>query len=83
MLEADQVVTAIRRILAGEVFVSDSMAASILKKVAGGTTTLDPSVQRFPLARVLEETKALLDGSSPVTKRRLQMMEKAEGVLPI
>ncbi|MGN6626657.1 MAG: response regulator transcription factor [Tepidisphaeraceae bacterium] len=34
-----QVVTAIRRILAGEVFVSDSMAASILKKVAGGTTT--------------------------------------------
>jgi 6-phosphofructokinase 1 len=52
-------------------------------QVAGGTTTLDPSVQRFPLARVLEETKALLDGSSPVTKRRLQMMEKAEGVLPI
>lgn len=51
--------------------------------VAGGIATGDPSVQRFPLARVLEETKALLDGSSSITQRRLKMMEQAEGVLPI
>ncbi|MBS2026428.1 MAG: 6-phosphofructokinase [Deltaproteobacteria bacterium] len=52
-------------------------------QVEGGTKTLDPSVQRFPLARVLEETKALIDGSSPITQRRLKLMEAAEGVLPL
>jgi DNA-binding NarL/FixJ family response regulator len=34
-----KVVTAIRRILAGEIFVSDKMAATILRKVAGGAAT--------------------------------------------
>jgi DNA-binding NarL/FixJ family response regulator len=33
-----KVVTAIRQILAGEIFVSDKMAATILRKVAGGGT---------------------------------------------
>ncbi len=61
---------------------SDEMVAW-QPQVPGGTATLDPSVQRFPLARVIEETKALLDGSSPITKRRLQLMQKAEGVLPL
>lgn len=51
--------------------------------VAGGLATQDPSVQRFPLDRVLQETDALIDGSSPVTRRRLQLMEKAAGVLQI
>lgn len=51
--------------------------------VAGGTPMGDSSVQRFPLERVLEETRALIDGSSPVTKRRLAMMEKASGVLAL
>ena len=51
--------------------------------VKGGIPTADASVQRFSLERVLVETDALIDGSSPVTQRRLQMMEKAAGVLPI
>jgi 6-phosphofructokinase 1 len=51
--------------------------------VQGGLPTQDSSVQRFPLDRVLTETDALIDGSSPVTKRRLQLMEKAAGVLQI
>lgn len=51
--------------------------------VAGGTPTQDSSVQRFPLDRVLLETDALIDGTSPVTRRRLQLMEKAAGVLQI
>jgi 6-phosphofructokinase 1 len=51
--------------------------------VPGGIATSDASVQRFSLERVLVETEALIDGSSPVTKRRLQMMELASGVLPI
>jgi 6-phosphofructokinase len=51
--------------------------------VKGGIATSDASVQRFSLKHVLTETDALIDGSSPVTKRRLQMMELAAGVLPI
>lgn len=49
----------------------------------GGTPTEDPSVVRFPIARVLSECKALLDGSSPVTQRRVRMMQQLEGVLGI
>ena len=51
--------------------------------VPGGVATPDSSVLRFPLDRVLQETDALIDGSSPVTKRRLQLMERAAGVLQI
>lgn len=51
--------------------------------VKGGIATPDASVSRFGLERVLTETDALIDGSSPVTRRRLQMMEVAAGVLPI
>ena len=41
----------------------------------------DPSVTRFPLERVLDESAALVDGTSPLTRRRVQMMESVEGVL--
>jgi 6-phosphofructokinase 1 len=51
--------------------------------IPGGIATADSMVQRFPLEKVLSETHALIDGSSPVTKRRLQLMEKAAGVLQI
>lgn len=51
--------------------------------VSGGITTSDSSVQRFPLQRVLEETHALIDGSSPVAQRRLKLMEANLGVLPL
>lgn len=48
-----------------------------------GITTPDPSVWRFPLTRVLTETASLLDGTSPVTKRRVAMMEAFAGVLAV
>jgi 6-phosphofructokinase 1 len=46
-----------------------------------GTPTKDTHVTRFPLTRVLEETAALLDGSSPVTKKRVALVEGVEGIL--
>ena len=45
--------------------------------------TADGSVKRFPLERVLQETAALEDGSSPVMNRRLQLLQQVEGVLPL
>ena len=48
-----------------------------------GIPTADPSVVRFPLTTMLERTDALLDGSSETTRRRVQMMETAAGVLAI
>ena len=50
---------------------------------AGGRATEDPSVVLFPIAKVLEETTALLDGSSPVMRRRVKMMEQHQGVLAL
>lgn len=47
----------------------------------GGTPTGDPAVARYPLVEVLKQSAALVDGTSPVTKRRVQMMELVEGVL--
>ncbi len=61
---------------------TDEMVAW-LPPVPGGVPTSDSSVVRFPLERVLEETRSLIDGSSPVTKRRLALMEKASGVLAL
>lgn len=49
----------------------------------GGVATLDPFVQRFKLEQVLTETAALIDGSSPVIKRRLKLMQVAADVLPL
>lgn len=70
---------AVQALLAGA---TDEMVAW-LPPVSGGIPTNDSSVQRFPLERVLEETRALIDGSSPVTKRRLALMEKASDVLAL
>lgn len=47
----------------------------------GGTPTGDPAVARYPLDEVLRQSAALVDGTSPVTRRRVQMMEQVEGVL--
>ncbi|MBZ0116034.1 MAG: 6-phosphofructokinase [Sandaracinaceae bacterium] len=49
----------------------------------GGDKTNDHSVRLFPLAEVLRETEAMLDGSSPVTQARVALMEKAAGVLAL
>lgn len=48
---------------------------------AGGVPTGDPAVARFALELVLRESAALVDGTSAVTRRRVQMMELVEGVL--
>jgi 6-phosphofructokinase 1 len=61
---------------------TDEMVAW-LPPVAGGVPTSDTSVHRFSLQRVLEETRTLIDGTSPVTRRRLALMEKAAGVLAL
>lgn len=61
---------------------SDEMVAW-RPSVPGGVVTSDSSVVRFPLAQVLEETKALIDGTSPVTQRRLALMGRASGVLSL
>jgi 6-phosphofructokinase 1 len=49
--------------------------------VDGGQPTEDSAVSLFPLARVLEESRTLVDGTSPITRRRVKMMETIEGVL--
>ncbi|MFT4628636.1 MAG: 6-phosphofructokinase 1 [Myxococcota bacterium] len=49
----------------------------------GGTPTDDPSVRRFPLERVLDETRALLDGTSPVARTRMRLLHEVEGVLAL
>jgi 6-phosphofructokinase 1 len=54
-----------------------------LPPINGGIATDDNSVLRFPLQRVLEETKALIDGTSPVTQRRVALMTAASGVLSL
>lgn len=68
---------AVDAILAG---VTDQMVAW-MAPAGGGIPTPDPAVSRFGLAQVLAESRALVDGTSPVTKRRVQMMERIEGVL--
>jgi 6-phosphofructokinase 1 len=52
-----------------------------MKPMPGGQPTEDPSVYRYSLTQVLTETKALLDGSSPVTKWRVKMMQEMSEVL--
>jgi len=49
--------------------------------VAGGEQTADPQVRRFGLEQVLRESEALVDGTSPITQRRVAMMDAIEGVL--
>jgi 6-phosphofructokinase 1 len=52
-------------------------------RVSGGIATLDPFVHRFNLETVLKETTALIDGTSPVVKQRLKLMQVAADVLPL
>ena len=59
---------------------TDEMAAW-MSATEGGGKTIDPAVTLHALQRVLEESQALVDGTSPLTRRRVQMMEAIEGVL--
>ncbi|MBX3274420.1 MAG: 6-phosphofructokinase [Sandaracinaceae bacterium] len=70
---------AVRAILDGK---TDVMTAW-QPPVAGGERTVDHGVSLFSIAKVLEETAALIDGSSPVTQGRVALMEAAAGVLAL
>jgi 6-phosphofructokinase 1 len=48
-----------------------------------GEKTADPSVRRVRLEDMIEETKRLLDGTSPVTKARLALLKQAERILAL
>ena len=63
--------------------VTDQMTAWLPQQVEGGIDTGDPAVQRFELGQVLDETRALLDGTSAVTQWRVQMMKAIEGALAL
>ncbi|MBK7580826.1 MAG: 6-phosphofructokinase [Myxococcales bacterium] len=69
---------ALEALLAGE---TDQMVAWLPQQVVGGVQTSDPAVQRFTLPRMLEETRAMLDGTSEVTRWRVAMIEQLEGAL--
>lgn len=46
-----------------------------------GQETADPSVRAIPLDEVLAETHRLLDGTSPVIRKRVELMNQAEDLL--
>ncbi len=48
-----------------------------------GRETVDPKVRLFDLATVLERTRALLDGTHPVTRARVRMLQAVQGILPL
>lgn len=51
--------------------------------VESGTKTADPTISLFSLARVADETRAVLEGTSRVMQWRLGMMAKVAGVLGV
>jgi 6-phosphofructokinase 1 len=69
-------------VLAAEQGVSDAMLAWEPATEAGMATP-DRSVRVVPLAEVLAETERLLDGSSPVTRGRVKLLEEAEGIMAL
>ncbi|MFO0565892.1 MAG: 6-phosphofructokinase [Polyangiaceae bacterium] len=71
---------ALEALLTGE---TDQMTAWLPQQVSGGTPTSDPAVFRFGLTQVLEETRALLDGTSPVTRWRVAMLQDLEKALSL
>jgi 6-phosphofructokinase 1 len=46
-----------------------------------GAATGDPRVRAIALADVLDETRSLLDGSSPLTRSRVALLEQVEDIL--
>ncbi len=70
---------AVEALLAGR---SDVMAGWNIG-VESGEATTDDWIRLFSIADVLEETEALLDGSSPVSLDRVARMEAIQGVLAL
>lgn len=48
-----------------------------------GDKTADPSVRRVSLQDMIDETKRVLDGTSPVTQARLALLSQVEGLLAL
>ena len=48
-----------------------------------GATTTDANVRLVPLADVITETAAMLDGSSPIVQRRVLLLNKVQEVLAL
>ncbi|MBI1944583.1 MAG: 6-phosphofructokinase [Deltaproteobacteria bacterium] len=48
-----------------------------------GDKTADPSVRRVGLQDMIDETKRVLDGTSPVTQARLKLLAQVEGLLAL
>jgi 6-phosphofructokinase 1 len=46
-----------------------------------GAETADPSVRAVPIADVLAETERLLDGTSPIIRRRMELLAQVEHLL--
>jgi len=78
MVAARLGLAALDALLAGE---TDQMVAWLPQQVEGGIATSDPANPALHAARMLEETRALLDGTSPVTRWRVAMLESLEGAL--
>ncbi len=70
--------TAIETLLAGR---TDVMVGWNLTQI--GEETSDSFIRLFPISSVLEETQALINGSSAVIKSRLERMESIQGVLAL
>jgi 6-phosphofructokinase 1 len=79
MIASRFALAAVSALIAGE---TDRMVAW-QSPLEGGERTSDRNVTKWPLATVLEETERLLDGSSPVTRQRVAMMQAAAGVLAV
>lgn len=70
--------TAIEALLTGR---TDVMVGWNLTEM--GEDTSDSFIRLFPIADVLVETRALIDGSSPVIQGRVERMESIQGVLAL
>ncbi|MGQ0848300.1 MAG: 6-phosphofructokinase [Actinomycetota bacterium] len=79
------------RLLAGRfgLVAVEAVIAGVTDRMVGwnltdrGDPTSDSWIRLFPLADVLNETKALVDGSSEVTMDRVRRMEAIQGVLAL
>jgi 6-phosphofructokinase 1 len=67
-------------VLAAEAGASDLMLAWDAPG-APGSPTADASIRVVPIAEVLAETERLLDGTSPVVRRRIALLSQVEDLL--
>ena len=73
---------AVEALLSGEALGNGEMLAW-QSHLGQGAKTSDPAITRHALEEMVEETAALLDGTSPITQRRVRQMKAIEGVLSL